>query len=218
MSKELLVVFAKNLLPGTVKTRLAADIGMDLAMEVYKELVAYTAEVADKVKTSKAVYYSEYVELYDFFHDEKYSKHIQEGNDLGQRMLNAFYDAFEGEYDKMVLIGSDTPDISKKIIDEAFQKLDDHDAVVGPAEDGGYYLIGLKQAYPQLFEGKEYSHDKVLEELLEEAEELELKVAQLKTLFDVDTKADMKKAGIEIVYEDDADVDLESGEDYSDDY
>jgi hypothetical protein len=207
MSKNLLAVFVKNLIPGTVKTRLAEDIGMDMAMEVYKELVSYTSEVTDKIKTDKAVYYSEYVELWDFFNDEKYTKHVQQGNELGQRMLNAFYDAFEEEYDKMVLIGSDIPDISKKIIEEAFEKLDDHDLVVGPAEDGGYYLIGAKHAVPSLFEGKEYGHDKVLEELLAEADNIGMKTAKVQTLFDLDTKADMKKAGIQIVYEDDPEND-----------
>ncbi len=205
MSKDLLVVFVKNLIPGNVKTRLAEGIGMDLAMEVYKELVSYTAEVSDKVKTEKAIYYSEYVERWDFFNDEKYQKHLQQGNDLGQKMLNAFYDAFENDYDKMVLVGSDIPDISKKIIEEAFKKLDDHDVVVGPAEDGGYYLIGMKNAYARLFEDKTYGHDQVCSELLESIEESGLKYGTVATLLDVDTEEDMKKAGIEIVYEDEDD-------------
>ena len=161
--------------------------------------------MADKIKHDKAVYYSDYVERWDFFDDEKYRKHIQEGRDLGQCMLNAFYDAFEAGHEKMVLVGSDIPDISKSIIEEAFKKLDDADVVVGPAEDGGYYLLGLKDAHASLFEGKTYSHDKVLEELLEEAEDAELKVARLKTLFDIDNKEDMVKAGIQIVYEDEED-------------
>ncbi len=205
MSNDRLIIFVKNLIPGTVKTRLAEDIGMDMAMEVYKELVANTAEITDKVKVDKAVYYSEYVELWDFFHDEKYTKHIQEGNDLGQRMLNAIYDAFEEGYDKAVLIGSDIPEISKKVINSALEKLEDHDLVVGPAEDGGYYLVGMKEAHQKLFEGKSYSHDKVLSELLDSAEEIDLKTFQLPTLLDVDVKADMKKAGIQIVYEEDED-------------
>lgn len=209
MTKEQLVVFVKNLIPGTVKTRLAEDIGMDLAMEVYKELVANTSEVTDKVTVDKAVYYSEYVELYDFFNDETYQKHIQQGDDLGQRMLNAFFDSIEDGYEKVVLIGSDIPDISKKIIDDAFAKLEDHDVVVGPAEDGGFYLIGMKNAHKALFEDKTYSHPKVYEELIETIEDVGMSYATTKTLFDLDTKGDMKKAGIQIVYEDnDEDSDI----------
>lgn len=204
MSKNLLVVFVKNLIPGSVKTRLAKDIGTDMAMEVYKELVSYTSEITDKVDTLKAVYYSEYVEMWDFFNDEKYTKHLQEGKDLGQKMLNSFYDAFENDHDKMVLIGSDIPDLSKKVINDAFKKLDDNDLVVGPAEDGGYYLIGMKKPHESLFEGMEYGTDRVLSDLLEEADNLSLKVAQTDMLFDLDTVADMKKAGIEIIYEDDS--------------
>jgi rSAM/selenodomain-associated transferase 1 len=202
MTDNQLIVFVKNLIPGTVKTRLAKDIGQDMAMEVYKELVSYTSEITDKVKdTDRAVYYSEYVELWDFFDDEKYQKSLQEGKDLGQKMLNAFYDAFENGYLKAVLIGSDIPDISKKVIMEAYEKLDKYDVVVGPAEDGGYYLIGMKDAHKELFDDMIYGHDKVLEDLLEAAEDKNLTVGRLKTLFDLDTKADMKKAGIEIVLE-----------------
>lgn len=206
MNSNQLIVLVKNLIPGTVKQRLAKEIGEDLAMEVYKELVSYTAEITDKVKdVDKVVYYSQYVELWDFFSDEKYQKKIQEGNDLGQRMLNAFYDSFEDGYSKAVLIGSDIPDISKAVITEAFAKLDDHDVVIGPAEDGGYYLIGMKDAHKELFEDLEYGHNKVYHELVEAAENKGLKIATVKTLFDLDTKADMKKAGIEIVVEDEED-------------
>jgi rSAM/selenodomain-associated transferase 1 len=206
MNDNQLITFVKNLIPGTVKTRLAKDIGQDLAMEVYKELVSYTSDITDKVKeVDKVVYYSQYVEMWDFFSDEKYQKKVQEGNDLGQKMLNAFYDSFEDGYSKAILIGSDIPDLSKKVIVEAFEKLDDHDMVVGPAEDGGYYLIGLKDAHKELFEDMEYGHDKVFEELMDAAEDKNLKVATVKTLLDLDTKEDMKKAGIEIVVEDEED-------------
>ncbi len=205
MTKELLIVFVKNLIPGTVKTRLAEEIGMDLAMEVYKELVLNTSDVTDKVKVDKAVFYSEYVEMYDFFDDEKYQKHIQQGNDLGTRMLNAFYDGVEEGYEKVVLIGSDIPEISKKVIDDAFKKLDKEDVVVGPAEDGGYYLIGMKDVHPALFENKEYGHNKVLEELISSINESDLSFATTQKLFDLDTKDDMKKAGVKIVYEEDDD-------------
>jgi hypothetical protein len=202
MTNERLIVFVKNLIPGTVKTRLADEIGADLAMEVYKQLVENTSDISDKVKVDRAVYYSEYVELYDFFHEDKYSKHLQEGNDLGQRMVNAFFDAFEEGYEKAVLIGSDIPNINKKIIDQAFAELDDHDITVGPAEDGGYYLLGMKKGNPSLFENKTYSHGNVLNELLEAAKEAELSVFQLEELVDLDTKEDFKKAGVEIVIED----------------
>ncbi|MDH5608639.1 MAG: TIGR04282 family arsenosugar biosynthesis glycosyltransferase [Cyclobacteriaceae bacterium] len=216
MSKNLLIVFVKNLIPGMVKQRLAKDIGTDLALEVYKELVANTAEVAQSVKdVDKAVYYSEYVEMWDFFDGDHFQKHLQEGNDLGQRMLNALYDAFENGYEKVVLMGSDIPDISKKILQEAFQQLDNKDVVIGPAEDGGYYLIGMKDAHAPLFEGKTYSHGNVLAEVREAIDEEGLEWSELKMLFDLDTKEDMDRAGIKIVYEEE-DEDTEGDDGYAD--
>ena len=218
MSKDVVAVFVKNLIPGTVKTRLAKDLGMDLAMEVYKELVGITAQATDFVKVDKCVYYSEYVELEDKFDDEKYNKHIQEGKELGQRMQNAFYDAFEAGYDKMILIGSDVPDISSEIIEAGFKQLDKNDIVIGPSEDGGFYLIGMKIAHENLLSHQNYGHDEVLENLLEEVESRDLSVARLKELIDIDTQEDMKKAGIEIVFEEDEDLNEEFREENDNDY
>ena len=218
MSKDVVAVFVKNLIPGTVKTRLAKDLGMDLAMEVYKELVGITAQATDFVKVDKCVYYSEYVELEDQFDDEKYNKHIQEGKELGQRMQNAFYDAFEAGYDKMILIGSDVPDISSEIIEAGFKQLDKNDIVIGPSEDGGFYLIGMKIAHENLLSHQNYGHDEVLENLLEEVESRDLSVARLKELIDKDTQEDMKKAGIEIVFEEDEDLNEEFREENDNDY
>ena len=218
MSKDVVAVFVKNLIPGTVKTRLAKDLGMDLAMEVYKELVGITAQATDFVKVDKCVYYSEYVELEDQFDDEKYNKHIKEGKELGQRLQNAFYDAFEAGYDKMILIGSDVPDISSEIIEAGFKQLYKNDIVIGPSEDGGFYLIGMKIAHENLLSHQNYGHDEVLENLLEEVESRDLSVARLKELIDIDTQEDMKKAGIEIVFEEDEDLNEEFREDNDNDY
>ena len=211
MSKEVLSIFVKNLIPGTVKIRLAKDLGMDLAMEIYKELVGITAKAMDVLKIDKWVYYSDYIESNDQFDDLKYRKHIQEGKDLGQRMQNCFYDAFESEFDKMILIGSDTPDITDEIISQGFAELDKHDIVIGPAQDGGFYLIGMKEPHENLLNNQVYGHDKVLHELLDEIENRNLSVFKLSTLIDIDVKDDLKKAGIEIVFEEEDDLDENNG-------
>ena len=197
MSDSLLMIFVKNLIPGMVKTRLAKDIGIDGALDVYMELVKKTNKVADKViDVDKAIYYSEYVEIEDVWDTEQYKLSVQKGNTLGEKMSIAFDEAFDA-YNKVVIIGSDCYDLTPKIIQNSYAQLDEHDIVVGPAMDGGYYLLGMKEYLPQLFEGKEYSTDKVLEELLAEAEELGLSVAQLPTLRDVDTMDDLKESGID---------------------
>ncbi len=207
MGKEIqtnyLMVFVKNLIPGHVKTRLAEDIGMDGAIDVYKELLDYTAEIAGKVKTDKGVYYSQYVELYDDWENEQYEKHVQEGKDLGERMLNAFTGAFEKGYHKVVIIGSDTLEITKKHIDQAFEALDKNDVVFGPAEDGGYYLLGLNNIFPALFENKNYSHEHVLNEAIDEIEKFGMSYTLLEKLHDVDTMEDLKRHGYQVIYEDD---------------
>ncbi len=211
MSDSLLMIFVKNLIPGTVKTRLAEEIGMDAAMDVYMELVRYTKEVADKIITDKTVYYSEYVEIEDIWDTDKYSLKVQKGNDLGEKMMNAFDEAFDS-YNKVVIIGSDCYDLTPKIIAGAFEALEDNDLVVGPAKDGGYYLLGMKEHLPQLFQEKTFSTDKVLQELLEEVENLELSVHKLEELYDIDTMQDLKDAGIELQTEEE-DFEGTEGED-----
>lgn len=205
LNTDYLMIFVKNLLPGTVKTRLAKDIGMDAAMDVYKELLDYTAEVANEVTVDKGVYYSEYVELYDDWNNDSYQKHLQEGPKLGDRMLEAFTKGFENGYEKIVIIGSDSLEITKSHIDEAFKQLDKHDVVIGPAADGGYYLLGLTNIFPAIFEEKEYSHEHVLNEALDEIEKFGMSFTLLEKLHDIDTMADLKRAGYEVIYEDETD-------------
>tara|TARA_B100000575_G_C23116014_1_gene645144 strand:+ start:1180 stop:1833 length:654 start_codon:yes stop_codon:yes gene_type:complete len=212
MSKEVLSIFVKNLIPGTVKTRLAKDLGIDVAIEIYKELVRITAEATNTLKIDKCVYYSEYIESNDQFDDAKYQKHIQEGKDLGQRMQNCFYDAFELNFDKIILIGSDTPDITDQIISQGFAELDKHDIIIGPAHDGGFYLIGMKEPHENLLNKRTYGHEQVLNELLNEIENRNLSVFKLPTLIDIDVKDDLKKAGIEIVFEDEDDFEENIGD------
>lgn len=211
MIDSLLMIFVKNLIPGMVKTRLAKDIGIDGALDVYMELIHQTNKVTDKVDTvDKAVYYSEYVEVEDVWDTEKYSLTVQKGKDLGEKMKIAFDEAFDA-YNKVVIIGSDCYELTPKTIQEAFNKLAENDLVVGPAEDGGFYLLGMKEYFPQLFENKEYSTNTVLGELLDQANEMELSVHQLPTLNDVDTLADLKKSGIQ--WEEGDEEDLDGDED-----
>lgn len=196
MSDSLLMIFVKNLIPGMVKTRLAKDIGIDKALDVYQELVHRTHKITKKIDVDKAVYYSEYVEIEDIWDNGDYNLTSQKGFTLGEKMANAFDEAFDS-YNKVMIIGSDCYDLNSKIIKTAFEMLEENDLVVGPAKDGGYYLLAMKEYLPQLFQDKEYSTDSVLKELLAEAEELELSVYQLPTLSDIDTLDDLKETDID---------------------
>ena len=202
MDKSLLIIFVKNLVPGHVKTRLAEDIGIDGALDVYQYLVEHTAEITEDLKVDKAVFYSEYVEIEDIWDDSQYKLLIQKGKSLGERMSNAFEKAFETGYEKVVIIGSDSIEISEKHLNDAFKQLDDHDYVIGPAKDGGYYLLGMKEPSPSFFEGKKYGHDKVLKELLEEVAKTQKEFSLLDELSDIDTFQDLKDSDIDFQFVD----------------
>lgn len=196
MSDSLLMIFVKNLIPGMVKTRLAEDIGIDKALDVYHELVHHTHKITKKIDVDKAVYYSEYVEIEDIWDNGDFKLTSQKGFTLGEKMSNAFDEAFDS-YNKVIIIGSDCYDLNSKTIKLAYEMLEEHDLVVGPAKDGGYYLLGMKEFIPQIFQDKEYSTDTVLKELLVESEELQLDVYQLPTLNDIDTLDDLKATDID---------------------
>ena len=186
--EKALAIFLKNQRLGAVKTRLAAAIGDQKALEIYTRLVALTLKAAKEVSASRHLFYSDTLESAP--KDLQAEPHIQIGSGLGERMNNAFNQLLD-KYHKVVLIGSDLPEISATLIDEAFEKLDTNDLVIGPAEDGGYYLIALKTPQPTLFSAIEYSKAEVFEQTLVRAEAEKLKVATLKKLRDIDTLADL---------------------------
>ena len=128
MNKQLVIVFVKNLKLGNVKTRLAKSIGNEAAFQVYKELVFVTEKVTSTLHADKRIYFS------DAIVEEQWPgvyKVVQEGENLGDRMKNAFNQGFKDGYKHIVLIGSDLPDISSKHIDEAFEHLTKNEVVFG---------------------------------------------------------------------------------------
>lgn len=193
MSKELLIVFVKNSVLGKVKTRLAKDIGDEAAFELYKTLVSKTEQATNQIAIDKHIYFSDTIEETGWRHD---FKTIQQGNDLGERMKNAFKDGFEKGYQNIVLIGSDLPDISEELINKSFEVLKTSDTIFGPAEDGGYYLVGMKQLHNDLFDNITWSTSKVFEETMDVLKSQSISVGLLETLNDIDTFEDLKNASI----------------------
>lgn len=206
-SENLLIIFVKNLVPGRVKTRLASEIGIDGALDVYKFLVEHTYEITNELKMNKAVYYSEYVEGEDIWDTGKYKLFVQKGPDLGKKMLTAFDDAFCRKFKKVALIGSDCFALQGGHILEAFEQLEENDTVIGPATDGGFYLIGMKRLFPQLFNNKTYGHKNVLRELLAEVAQANISYHLLPTLSDIDTLQDLKDSDIDFEF-----IDPEEGD------
>lgn len=191
MSKNLLLIFTRNPELGKIKTRLAKTIGAEKALAIYKFLLAHTKKVTEKIACDKAVYYSVKVREDDLWNGEIYQKKQQLGEDLGIRMQNAFQDAFANGYEKVLIVGSDLIDLSEEIIEKGFLQLASNDVVIGPAEDGGYYLLGMKSVHPNIFKNKNWGTSSVREETLNDLKDK--KVHLLNELNDADVLDDIKE-------------------------
>jgi rSAM/selenodomain-associated transferase 1 len=118
--------------------------------------------------------------------------YLQYGSDLGRRMLNAFQRVKLYGHRKICIIGTDCPDISTPLLNQAFHELENHDLVAGPAADGGYYLLGMKEIHSFLFRNKEWSTASVLQSTLDEARKEHLCISLLQELYDIDDLHDLK--------------------------
>lgn len=190
MEENHLIIFVKNPVLGRVKTRLAAGIGNEKALEIYQHLLELTRKVAEQVNCTRHVFYSDEIEN-DAWDDDKFNKHVQEGNNLGGRMKNAFEKVFALGARKAVIIGSDCPQLTTEIVEESFEILNEKDVAIGPAKDGGYYLLGMKTLHSPLFEDKEWSTDSVFEDTVVDFIENRLTYGRLQTLSDLDTIYDL---------------------------
>lgn len=188
MTETLVIVFVKNTALGSVKTRLARTIGDFGALKVYEELLLITKQAINKLETDVRIYFSKEIDSNEWV---KFPKYKQQGIDLGERMSNAFKDGFNDGYKNIILIGSDLPDISTAHIENGIKELEDNNAVFGPAEDGGYYLIGLNMLIPALFKSKPWSQPHLLQTTLQELHSLNISVGILDTLNDIDTYEDL---------------------------
>ena len=192
-----IAVFVKAPVPGQVKTRLCPPLSAAQAATLYAAFVADTLKTARSVAgASAAVCYAAAGGFPDlgWLQDEPAPPFfLQRGAGLGQKLQACFGDVFAAGGRKAVAIGSDTPHLSAGALREAFALLDANDLVLGPAADGGYYLIGLKAPADSLFEGVSWSTPQVLGETVLRAGRAGLRVGYLPELFDVDTAADLEE-------------------------
>jgi len=186
MGKSTLIVFARPLHEGRVKKRLAKAIGEQKALSVYGKLMDLTMSAAAKADIETIVYFSE-----PPHYNHNYINNIQRDGDLGYRMAFAIGNEINHSGGLVCLIGSDCPEISEKIIDEAMHVMTAVDLVIGPATDGGYYLIGMKKLHAALFEDVNWGEDTVLQETLDVAKKLNLTVQLLTELKDLDNVDDL---------------------------
>lgn len=185
-----LIILTRNPELGKCKTRLAATIGDQAALNIYTFLLSHTASITATVKADKFVFYSEKIHFNDNWDETIFQKKVQKGEDLGARMHHAFEEVFSMGYSKVIIIGSDMYDISTADLDEAFDCLEEANYTIGPALDGGYYLLGMRKPTPKLFQDKEWGTNTVLEATRNDLSQETLKVLTKKN--DIDYEEDLK--------------------------
>lgn len=190
MSKNLLLIFTRNPQLGKCKTRLAKDIGAPKALDVYNFLIEHTQHITKSVNAARWVLYSEYIPNEDGWNSDSFTKKLQVGNDLGHRMENAFKSGFNAGYKRIIIIGSDMFDLSTLELNAAFELLSSNDAVIGPALDGGYYLLGIKHMVNGVFAQKQWGTSSVYQNTLEDLKDLKLAILPQKN--DIDVLDDIK--------------------------
>jgi uncharacterized protein len=188
------LVFVREPVAGRVKTRLSAEIGADAALGVYRRLAEHA--VAEALRTGPRVQVR--VHFTPDGAGDAVRRWLGDGpaylpqhpGDLGERMESAFRGAFEAGFGRVVIIGSDLPEMSARLLRRAFDMLADHDVVLGPAEDGGYYLLGLRRMQ-DVFGDMPWSTPRVLDCTLQRLRRAGLYPALLEPLRDVDRAADL---------------------------
>lgn len=190
--RSALLIFIKNPVLGKVKTRLAKNIGDQNALKIYQHLLTKTIEVTYELTVcDKYVFYNEFIPTKDDWSDNEYQKELQKGENLGEKMKNAFKQAFDDGYKRVVLIMPDCPKLTDNMIESSYKALNTYDCVIGPTNDGGFYLIGMKEFNPNVFEGKEYSTEQVFNEAVEEFTNTGKSWFKLPVLTDVDYEEDL---------------------------
>jgi rSAM/selenodomain-associated transferase 1 len=191
-----LLFFIKNPEKGKVKTRLASSIGDEGAVKLYRRLLF---EMLSTLNRGTFLFYLCFYpgdSLNDLKHwlGDHYLYTPQYGENLGERMKNGFLEAFAMGFKRVVLIGSDIPDLPLEFIEEAFTSLKEKHVVIGPSLDGGYYLIGFrdKKFSSQVFKGIPWSKERVFEETMKVLNKERLTVHTLKPLRDIDTIEDLR--------------------------
>ena len=191
MPKEQLIIFVKAPRAGHVKTRIAATAGPQRACVIYRELVAMVLKNLKPIRDAELRFSPDdgADEIQGWRHDG-WTIVPQGGSDLGSRLQRAFDSAFGRGAERVVIVGSDCPEVKAADVRTAWRELKSHDLVVGPAADGGYWLIGLRAPQPELFRGITWSSDQVLGETLQHAKSLGLRIQLLRILNDIDTEVD----------------------------
>jgi len=196
-NKNLLGFFAKFPEPGKVKTRLASDIGSGAAADVCRSIAEYVLKRTSPADSGyrRIIFYAPDA-MRQSFREWMPGEVLraQSGDDVGERMDNALKELFDLGAEKAIVVGSDIPCLHKGIIEQAFHELDRRDVIIGPAMDGGYYLIGMKSPHPEIFWNIAWGTGEVFRKTVANIEKKGLRYRAVETLFDVDGLGDFLKA------------------------
>ena len=191
-----LIIIAKYPVNGSVKTRLKGHMPDDKILELYSHLLETTIQKLRSIDGVDTFIAFAPQEAASFF--SKYNLRLisLSDGDLGMRMFSAFENIFNHDYENAVLVGADIPDLSSKNILNALQLLSAHDLAYGPAEDGGYYLVGMRKLIKEVFEEIPWSSNVTLERSIARAKKFKYSVSYTETLYDIDTIDDVNRSGL----------------------
>ncbi|MEX0268047.1 TIGR04282 family arsenosugar biosynthesis glycosyltransferase [Leptolyngbyaceae cyanobacterium UHCC 1019] len=197
MPLDRLIIFTRYPEAGKAKTRLIPALGAEGAAMLHRQMTDHTFVQVQRLQFQHPIC----VEVRFAGGDRDLMQRwlgtdlmytVQGEGDLGDRMGRSLQSALNAGVDRVLIIGTDCPDLTASLLEQAFCELEQHDLVLGPASDGGYYLIGIRRWIPRLFRGIAWSTASVLERTLAIAAELSLSVALLPVLSDVDYPADLE--------------------------
>lgn len=202
--KKALILFAKTPRPGGVKTRLQPDLSPEQSSVLYRAFVLDLLEATRHLKNTDRIIGCDPSHQDPFFKSlaDRYSVRLmdQQGADLGERMRMAFEETHRQGLGPVVIIGTDSPTLPMEFVREAFDLLRNHEIVLGPSHDGGYYLTGCSENIPPIFEKVPWGSDQVLAMTLKRVMDLKLKCALLPFWYDVDTLSDLKLLAVHLRY------------------
>jgi len=181
-----LIVFAKNPLLGKVKTRLAKSAGDAKALSIYEQLLAENQNLCSRLDWPKTIYYADFIDTSDRWEEQLTTKRLQaQVPNLGIRLQAAIQETWQ-HGQPIIVTGTDCPSIEASHLTQTAELLNDYDAVIGPATDGGFYLLGLRTWHDGLFDDIQWSTDRVMNQLISNLDRLHLSYSQIESLTDID--------------------------------
>ncbi len=185
-----LIIFLKHRHLGECKTRLAKTIGDVNALKIYEILLNHTHQITKNLYVEKYLYFDK-PNINPLNWDGNYKIAYQNKADLGGKMQQAFAEVFDKQHYPVIIIGTNCIEITSQIINDAYRQLNHYDVVIGPAKDGGYYMLGLNSPTPQIFENIEWSTNTVLSDTIKAVQNLGLSYCFMPVLSDIDVEEDL---------------------------